>query len=96
MNEKDLTKQIVLLIRLSGGFIYQTHRPGQYAPVKGVSDLAGIWQGKPLYIEVKGPKAKTTPEQITFLANVEEKGAIAFIARCIEDVTEKLEIGVLF
>lgn len=61
--------------------------------MKGVSDIVGIYKGKPLYIEVKRPKPfKTYPskEQKEFIKQVKEEGGIAFVARSIDDVKKNL------
>lgn len=57
---------------------------------KGVSDIAGIWQGRPLYIEVKAPKGTVRQEQLEFIEEVHSHGGIAFVARSVQDVIEGL------
>lgn len=63
--------------------------------MKGVSDIVGIYKGKPLYIEVKKPKPKTYPsqEQKDFIKKVQDEGGIAFVARSIDDVIAGLKRG---
>lgn len=53
---------------------------------KGTSDILGIWKGKMLCIEVKSAKGKLRPEQVTFLGDMSRLGAIAFVARSLDDV----------
>ena len=61
---------------------------------KGSSDILGILpDGRFLAIEIKKPKPnKTYPtkEQKLFLKNIEINGGIAFVARSLEDVIEKI------
>ena len=58
---------------------------------KGSSDLIG-WtrDGRFLAIEVKTPRGRIRKEQVTFIDEATKAGCIAFIARSIEDVREKL------
>jgi hypothetical protein len=66
-----------------------------YRPIKlaaeGVSDLIG-WTTSPrdliahfVAIEVKGPRTRTTPEQIAFIDLVRRAGGRAGIARSVEE-----------
>jgi len=64
----------------------------KYTP-NGISDILGIYRGKPMAIEVKRPKPdKTYPtkEQKVFLQVFAEAGGIAFVARSVEDVIKGL------
>ena len=88
MNESDLKKQIRDLLHIKGIF----HRNIWQGPMsdKGIPDLIGIFKGKPLAIEVKGPRAKIRPEQVEFLNQWVDEGGIGFIAWSIEDVIDRL------
>lgn len=59
--------------------------------IKGVSDILGIWRGRPLAIEVKSEKGRLRPEQREFLERFRSEGGIAFMARSIDDVKRELE-----
>lgn len=54
---------------------------------KGFSDLFGfrIPDGKAFFIEVKSPTGRIRPEQQNFIDRMRENGALAGIARCVED-----------
>ena len=54
---------------------------------KGHSDLAGvrIGDGRAVYIEVKTPTGKVRPDQENFLRRMREYGALAGVARSVED-----------
>lgn len=59
--------------------------------INGVADILGIMKGKFICIEVKGPKGRLSPSQKTFLKEVSDLGAIAFVARSVDEVKDKLE-----
>ena len=65
-------------------------RHSQYH-LKGVSDILGIYKGKPLAIEVKSLKGRVSPEQKAFLEMFNNLGGIGFVARSIEDCEENLK-----
>jgi len=57
---------------------------------KGVSDILGIFNGKPLAIEVKKPKSYASKEQKRFIEDYKFQGGIAFIARSVQEVIDNL------
>lgn len=97
MNENALTNEIVKLLRNCGIWCYRTHRPLFPPPPenKGVADICGIYQGKPLYVEVKGPRTEIKDYQLTFLRNAIDEGAIGFVADSLDIVIDQLELPVL-
>jgi len=60
--------------------------------MKGVADILGIWQGKPLAIEVKSARERLTPEQRLFLERFRAEGGISILARSIDDVEKALKL----
>lgn len=58
--------------------------------IKGVADILGIWHMKPLAIEVKTERGRVSPEQKKFLEDYIAQGGVAFIARSLDDVINKL------
>ncbi len=66
-------------------------KPNNKHHKKGVSDIIGVFKGKPLFIEVKKPGGKASSDQITFLTEAAKNGAIAIIAESVEDVSKELE-----
>lgn len=62
----------------------------------GISDIAGIWNKKPIYIEVKRPRTKLQREgiakdsQLRFISDVRAAGALACFAWSLEDVVDQL------
>ncbi len=67
--------------RIKGGF----RRQSKYTP-KGVPDIVGILPGgKALFIEVKSPTGKVSPEQQYFIDTALLLGAVAGVARSVDD-----------
>lgn len=58
--------------------------------IKGVSDILGIWNGRFVAIEVKSKTGRVTTEQRAFIEEMNTLGAIAFVARCVADVRERI------
>lgn len=54
----------------------------------GVSDIVGVYKGKPLAIEVKVKAKKGTPKQEEFLERMRIEGGLGFIARNLDEVDE--------
>lgn len=75
----------------TGGLYDRTGRFVKYGLCTGSSDLIGVLpDGKFLAIEVKLPGKKPTEAQIKFLDWIKEKGGVAFVATCAEDVKKEL------
>ena len=58
----------------------------------GQADIIGIWDGKPLAIEVKSLKGQPSDHQLKFLKDFEDHGGIAMIARSAIEVGHRLGI----
>ena len=79
----------------SGAFVrnYFNMREGRWketffrAGKKGLPDIIGLDpQGRFIGIEVKTQTGRTSPEQVTVIQEMKDRGAWAFIARSLEDV----------
>ena len=57
---------------------------------RGVSDIFTSWEKTPLFIEVKAPGRKATPEQLEFMEWARAEGWYAFVAYSLEDVIKEL------
>jgi penicillin-binding protein-related factor A (putative recombinase) len=101
--EKPIENQILVWLKLKGALVWKNQTVGVFDPTKkifrksrnpfhrkGVSDILGIWRGRPLAIEVKSAKGYASPEQKQFIKDFTEAGGIAFIARSVEDVEQFL------
>ena len=59
---------------------------------RGMSDIAGILKGgRALYIEVKAAKGRIMEHQHEFIDKMTAAGALAFVARSVDDVLDQLE-----
>jgi hypothetical protein len=71
-------------------------RTSSYIPThtRGVSDIIGCIPktGRFLAIEVKRPGGKPTPEQQQFIDTINAAGGLAFVARSVEEVEQRLMV----
>ena len=101
--EKLIEYQIFNFLKIHRVFCWKNESTGVFDPkkkvfrtnknphkIKGVSDILGVFEGKPLAIEVKSYSGTVRKEQKEFIKRINEEGGIAFVARSIEDVAEKL------
>jgi len=103
--ERDVLKAIMELLHKhpkvgkvwrqnSGTFTKQYGSKTHYIranTAKGMSDIMGILKdGRTLAIEVKSPTGKLQPHQREFLLTIYKAGGLAFVARSVDDVIEKL------
>lgn len=73
------------------GIFYKTKN--KFA-INGVSDIIGVYKGRPVFIEVKVPERKNnlSEGQKNFIKNINAVGGFAFVATNLADVVEKLKI----
>lgn len=92
--EGDIKRKILTYLEARGIFhwVNQAGRiPGRKLIKTGVTDILGCFQGRMLAIEVKAPSGKLTDEQAEFIFAVRSAGGIAFVARSVEEVAQKLK-----
>jgi hypothetical protein len=58
--------------------------------INGVSDIVGVFKGRPLFIECKTDSGRLTPDQKAFLDRAKQEGALACVAKSISDVEQLL------
>jgi len=67
----------------------------RFCSLPGFPDLAGMLKGgRALYVEIKRPApsaGKLTEQQVAFLERARHFGALAFVARSVEDAQRELE-----
>lgn len=57
----------------------------------GGSDLIGVFRGRAIFVEIKTPTGRQSPEQKTFEQLVQGKGGIYVIVRSIDDARALIE-----
>ncbi|MBK0347864.1 VRR-NUC domain-containing protein [Aerococcaceae bacterium zg-ZJ1578] len=74
-------------VRMIDGRYFDTGLP------KGFSDLFGVKanNGQVFFVEVKTDTGKVRPEQIQFINRMKELGALAGVARSVEDAIDIVE-----
>lgn len=97
--EVDIQKAIIGYLLMKGHFVWRNNTGGRpwtdsrgskrimMFGKKGSSDIIGcLRDGRFLAIEVKRPGEVPRPDQLEFLAEINSRGGLAFIAYSIEDV----------
>lgn len=104
--ESTIKKHIVEFLKWKKVFCFVVSTTGIFDPKrktfrtlvgtgqrKGVSDILGIFQGRPIAIEVKAKGGQLSPHQIDFLNDFSAAGGIAIVAFSISDVERCLFTG---
>jgi len=89
--EEALTKTIRNLLDVVGIWHYKQHQGLGSTP--GIPDIVGIWRGRYLGIEIKTKLGVVSDVQKRVMANINDAGGKAFIARSVDDVIRELELG---
>lgn len=103
--ERIIETEILYYLRKNKIFTWKNVTGGYFDPVRkifrkqtspyainGTSDVLGILpDGKFLAIEVKSKVGRPSPEQLFFIDKINSFGGLAFIARSVDDVMEKLK-----
>ena len=91
LKEKDITHQIRSVLKTFGIFHYKNH--GGLGSAPGLPDITGcLKDGRGFWIEVKTDKGRLSPHQERFIQNINDAGGLAFVARSVDDVIEKLDL----
>ena len=104
LKEKDLENLVLDYLNRSGVFAFKVNTVGVWDSkqniyrslskfvLKGTSDILGVLpNGRFLAIEMKTKTGVASKEQTAFINRVNKSGGLAFIARGIPDVKEKLD-----
>lgn len=74
------------------GLLYtRDGRPAKFG-TKGALDIAATFKGRAIWIDAKVGKDRLRPDQIKFCAAQEKAGGIAFAAKSIDDVADRLRM----
>lgn len=86
-SEKVITAQIRAYLRFKKIFHWKAWQG--LGSEKGVPDILGVLpDGRALLIEVKAARGRVSPHQEKFIQAARATGALAFVARSVEDVME--------
>lgn len=100
--EVDIQKEILEFLWTKGIFAWRnntfsvydsktgTFRKKSKYELLGVSDILGIYEGRPLAIEVKSQIGVLSENQSDFLKRFKENQGIAFMARSVKDTKKAL------
>lgn len=104
MRESDVQRLILGWLLTQGIFAWRNQSQGTYdaavgryrannqvGALKGVPDILGILRdGRLLAIEVKAANGRVSPEQAAWIERANHLGAVAFVARYLDDVKKEL------
>jgi Holliday junction resolvase len=88
--EALLTKSIRQLLHSVGIFAWKEWGGPMSTP--GVPDIIGCFKGRLIGIEIKSEKGVVSEYQKEFIENINRAGGLAFVARDIQTVIDKLEL----
>jgi len=90
LKEADITKQIRGYLNIKK-IPHFKHWGGPMSQ-KGIPDILGTLPGgRAFYIEIKTETGTIRKEQTDFLDMMRQNGALAFVARCLEDVQKNIK-----
>lgn len=89
-SEAEITRVIRHTLKTLGVWHYKVHQGLGSTP--GIPDIIGIWNGHLLAIEVKTAKGKLSPQQEVKIREINQNGGLAFVARCVDDVIDALDV----
>ena len=89
--EKEITRAIRAFLKVSGIFHWKVMQGLGCTP--GVPDIIGIYRNRFLGIEIKTAKGRISEHQQRFISAINKEGGIAFVARSVDDVIDKLGLG---
>jgi len=104
ISEGRIQAQILQFLAFRGVFAWRNHSVGVYdqqkgilrkstglGSMRGVPDILGVLEdGRMLAIEVKSRSGRVSIHQAKFIEEATKLGALAFVARSIEDVQKAL------
>lgn len=78
------------------GSVGRRKKANQFRP-NGLPDIMGYFKsGRAIYIEVKAPKGRRSPEQISFIERAKSRGCFAMFAEGVDEVLEALKTDTMF
>lgn len=95
--EKDVTRSVRYYLKTIGIFHWKVWQG--LGSTKGVSDIIALYRGTAIFIEIKTPIGKLSPDQMQFLQNVNHNGGLGVVVRSINDIMDiitKTRVGIPF
>ena len=86
--ETTIQNQVRELLRLDGWFVIRHQQ--NMGSHRGLSDLSAIKDGATIYVEIKTPKGRLSPDQVKFQKDIEAHGAKYIVCKCVEDIQPHL------
>lgn len=94
MTESEIKRQIkAYLDRLPGcqaTVVQLGSIGGRTNSARGMADIIGVYRGRFFAIEVKTPKGVVAPHQQRYIDDVNRAGGLAFVARSLDDVMDRI------
>jgi penicillin-binding protein-related factor A (putative recombinase) len=103
VKEKQIENSILSYLKGRGLFFWKNESVGVFDVKKGVyrlknsihrrvgiADIIGVIDGRAIFIEVKSEKGRLSINQSAFLEEAKRHGAIAIVARSVEEVEKAL------
>jgi len=95
--EKDVTKSVRSYLKAIGMFHWKVWQG--LGSTKGVSDIIALHRGTAIFIEIKTPIGKLSPDQRRFLQDVNNNGGLGVVVRSVSDIMDiiiKTRTGIPF
>ena len=89
MTEKELATAIEKLLKFNGWTWYHTYDSRRSNP--GFPDYVAVRPGRLLFIELKSPEGRLSPDQVTWIAGLESAGQTVHVWRP-SDLTEAADV----
>ena len=88
IKEADIQRQIKDYLQWQGWYCFKIQQSA--LSYKGIADLYALKAGRSLWIEVKAPRGKQSPEQAKFGCAVLAHGGEYIVAKSVDDVERYL------
>lgn len=93
MTETEIQKQIIDHLTKQGWMVFRMNsgsRAGTRLHKKGTPDLMAQKDGETIWIEVKKPSGKLSPDQLKKHKEIRANGFIVIVAFSLQDVIENI------
>jgi len=88
VTESDIKEQVKDYLNIMGWYHFPILQG--LGAFKGISDRIAIKNGRTIYLEVKKPGRKQSPEQIEFEENITRQKGEYYLIKCLEDLIKAI------